>query len=146
MSDPSNNGAVTNGDLWDAHIMLGDLSERVYQQAARISPKASYGLSRNRRLIKPIAESMIDARKDLLRECDALDERGEPKTKDGGKQFDIPAEHQEKFDQGWRDLREVPVEFAPYVIPFEYFDDAVGVSPPHFDPMLTLGMLAEPKE
>ena len=140
------NGALTNGDLWDAHLMIGELSERVYKQAARISPKASYGLSRNRRLLKPIADSLIDARKELLRACEALDERGEPKTKNDGKDFDIADNQLQKFTEGWKGLRDVAVTFDPYLVPFEYFDDAVGVSPPHFDAMLAIGMLAEPKE
>ncbi len=140
----STNGALTNGDLWDAHLMIDELSERVYSQTARISPKASYGLSRNRRLLKSIAESMIDARKDLLRECEALDKQGEPKTKNDGKDFDIPKEHKEKFAEGWKELREVSVDFDPYVVPFEYFDDAVGISPIHFDAMLVIGMLDDP--
>ena len=138
------NGALTNGDLWDAHVMIADLSERIYTQVARVSPKASYGLSRNRRLLKPIADSIIDARKEILRECEALDEHGEPKTKNNGKEFDIPKEHKGKFADGWKDLRAVLAGFDPYMVPFEYFDDAVGIAPPYFDAMLAIGMLAEP--
>ncbi len=143
----TNGVALTTGALWDAHLMIGDLAEAVYTQRARISPKASYGLSRNRRLLKSMAESLIEARKELLRACDALNEQGEPKTKNEGRDFDIAPEHLQQFKDGWKELRDVEAgDFAAYVIPFEYFEDAVGVAPPHFDAMLAIGMLAEPKE
>ncbi len=140
------NGALTAGDLWDAQLMIANLAEQVFNHQARIIPKASYGLSRNRTRLKENSQAMMDARKTLLGECEALDDAGNPKLKDDGKKFDVPPDHQAQFDRGWEEIRDREATFDPFVMPFEFFEDAVGLAPVHFDVMIALGMLAEPKQ
>ncbi len=127
---------ATNRTIWQLFPKLVQVSGK---KAGGV--KASYGIARAIRSLRPVFEAIDEERVKLAKDGAKLDKDGKPLFTEDKTGYDIV--DKEKFAEDLQTLMEIEDEHDVYHVPFAYFGDDSELTPHDFDVLIQLGAVLE---